>query len=120
MPQKTKVKVAPADFQSLGKKLQRLHSSLSSGEAHVFESLIGTLAPGANKLRQHGWFHIPRSWGVGHNVPTLVAGGSDGLTILVYKNGKVVVIGPEGPMPEGPWLTGLGAIIPISGGVAQG
>lgn len=115
MPGKTKIKVASADFTSLGKKLQNLHTTLSSGEAKIFESFMGILGVGANHIPPHKWFHIPKSWGVGHNVPTLVAGGNDGLTILVYKNGKVVVIGPEGPLPDGPWGTGLTAAISTQG-----
>ena len=44
--------------------------------------------------------HVPHgNPGHGRGEKLLVAGGDDGLTVLVTRDGRVIVVQPEGPLP---------------------
>lgn len=107
------IKVAAEDFQSLGQKLEALYSTLSEGEAHVFGCLMESAASGAGQIPPPAWItphfkYKPR--GGAH----LIAGGADGLTVLLTGRGKLIVVKPGDPLPEGRHTDVLGAI-PIRG-----
>ena len=111
MPAAEKTRVTPADFSSLGEKLQRLRATLSAGEAKVFEYLMESAGAGAGQLPPPSWFRLRFKYKP-RGAKMLVAGGVDGLTILINSHGKITVVPPEGPLPTD--RTGVGAI-PING-----
>jgi hypothetical protein len=109
-----RVEVKRADFESLGTKLEKLYSQLSQGEASIFEFLMENAVSAArqdhpppkfvtNNLKPRFRFK-PR--GGAH----LVAGGSDGLTIVITGRGKMIVVPPKGPLPTERIVDVLGAI----------
>lgn len=107
------IKVTAEDFQSLGQKLEALHSTLSEGEAHVFGFLMESASAGAGQIPAPAWItpyfkYKPRG------ARQLVTGGADGLTVLLTGRGKLIVVKPEGPLPvERP--ADVLAAIPIRG-----
>ncbi|HYM13909.1 MAG TPA: hypothetical protein VEU62_24435 [Bryobacterales bacterium] len=109
MAKKLRVKVARADFEKLGQKLERLYSTLSSGEAHVFEFLMEGAAAGAGQWPPPAWI-TPRFRYKPRGAQMLVAGGADGLTILINSHGKITVVPPIGPLPFDRHADALGAI----------
>jgi hypothetical protein len=114
MPNQKPVRLKPRDFQSLGEKLQHLHSTLPPGEARFFEFLLESALAAAGQKPPPPWIntHIPsKPHGSKRGI---VAGGADGLTILVNRYGKFYVIEPEGPLPTERGADILGAI-PIRG-----
>ena len=113
---RTRVKLNTADFESLGQKLERLHSSLSTPERQVFEFLLESAADAAGQSPPPPWMKSRFRFKPRHprGAKMLVAGGSDGLTILITRSGKIVVVPPEGPLPTDRDADVLGAI-PING-----
>jgi hypothetical protein len=98
MTNEKRVKVDGRDFESLGLKLQRLHSTLSTNEAYIFEYLMEEAAAGAGQWPQPPWIK-PRLKYKPRGARMLVAGGADGLTILINSHGKITVVPPQGPLP---------------------
>jgi len=111
MPARDKIRVSPADFASLGEKLQRMRKTLSAGEANVFEYLMESAGAAAGQWPPPSWFRLRFKYKP-RGAKMLVAGGADGLTILINSHGKITVVPPEGPLPTD--RTGAGAI-PING-----
>ena len=106
-----RVQVTPKAFEALGQKLERLHSTLSSDEANIFEFLMESAAAGAGQWPPPSRIH-PKFRYKPRGAKALVAGGADGLTILINAHGKITVVPPEGPLPTD--RSALGAI-PIQG-----
>ena len=103
------------DFESLGKKLQQLHSTLPKGEARFFEFLMESAAEAACQKPPPPWIASrfrPKPHGAKTGI--VVVGGADGLTVLVGRYGNFTVIEPEGPLPMERKTEILGAI-PIRG-----
>ena len=107
------IKVKPREFESLGKKLERLFSTLPPGEAAVFSFLMEAVAIGAGQAPPPSWI-TPRFRYKPRGAKALVVGGSDGLTILINSHGKITVVPPIGPLPMDRHTDALGAI-PIQG-----
>ena len=113
MANELNIKVAAEDFQSLGKKLEALHSTLPDAEAHIFEFLMESASAGAGQIPAPSWItpHFKyRPRGGSH----LVAGGPDGLTVVLTGRGRLIVVKPEGPLPVERHADVLAAI-PIRG-----
>jgi len=94
----------------------RLHSSLSTPERQVFEFLLESAADAAGQSPPPPWMKSRFRFKPRHprGATMLVAGGSDGLTILITRSGKIIVVPPEGPLPTDRDADVLGAI-PING-----
>lgn len=98
MPNQKPVRLEPRDFESLGEKLQHLHSTLSPGEARVFEFLLKRAVTAAGNKAPPPLVNKVRSKPHGSK-RALVRGGADGRTVLVNRYGQFYVIEPEGPFP---------------------
>jgi hypothetical protein len=107
------IKVKPGEFESLGKKLERLFANLSPGEAEVFSFLMEAVAIGAGQAPPPAWI-TPHFRYKPRGAKALVVGGSDGLTILINAHGKITIVPPIGPLPMDRHTDVLGAI-PIQG-----
>ena len=114
MPNQKPVRLEPRDFESLGEKLQQLHSTLPPGEARVFEFLLESAVTAAGQKAPPPWSNKVRSKPHGSGKRAIVKGGADDLTILVNRYGKFYVIEPEGPLPTERRADILGAL-PIRG-----
>jgi len=93
-----RVKVTRKELESLGRKLEKLHSTLSSGEAAAFEFLVESAVAAAGFAPPPPWI-TPRFRYKPRGAKMLVAGGADGLTILINSHGKITVVPPIGPLP---------------------
>ena len=109
-------RVEAADFESLGRKLEQLHATLSPSEAHVFAFLMESAAAGAAQFPPPPWL-VPRFTYRPRGARHLITGGNEGLTVVITGRGKIIIVHGD-PLPTEFPNDALGAI-PIRGDLLE-